>query len=89
MATKEVRVILKPGHEVILKSDSPDIAKLVNSIVELRGQFNPSDIRIECDHKGFDTKSFQEVVIEAVNSFIDAIQLDEEAYERAISLLEE
>ena len=84
MATKEVKVILKPGHEVILKSDAPDIARLVSSIVELRGQFNPCDIRVECDHKGFDTKSFQEVVVEAVNSFIDAIRLDEEAYKKVI-----
>lgn len=84
MATKEVTVILKPGHEVILKSDAPDIANLVSSIVELRGQFNPSDIRIECDQKGFDKQSFQEVVVEAINSFIEEIQLDEDAYKKVI-----
>ena len=46
MENKEVKVVLKPGHEVILKSDAPDIGALVSAIVQIRDQFDPSELRV-------------------------------------------
>lgn len=88
METKEVKIILMPGHEVTLQSDAPDIDSLVNSIVQLKGQFDPKDITIECEHKGFDKASFKDVVIEATNDFLEAIRLDKTAYDAALSKLQ-
>ncbi|WP_172136441.1 hypothetical protein [Adlercreutzia sp. ZJ473] len=87
MANKEVTVALAPGHKVTLKSDAPNIAKLVSEIVNLREQLNPADITVECEHKGFDETSFKEVVIEATNDFLEAIQLDKAAFEAALTTL--
>lgn len=87
MESKEVKVILKPGCEIILKSDAPDIGALVKSIVQIKDQFDPDELAIECEHEGFDKASFKEVVIEATNSFINAIRLDKAAYDAALAQL--
>lgn len=87
METKEVKVVLMPDHEVILQSDAPDIDALVSRIVQLKGQFDPNNITIECDHKGFDKTSFKDVVVEATNDFLEAIRLDKADYEAALATL--
>lgn len=89
MENKEVKVILKPGHEVILKSDAPDIGALVSAIVQIRDQFDPSELRVECEHDGFDKASFKEIIIEATSAFIDEIRLDRAAYDAAIATLQD
>lgn len=89
MESKEVKVILKPGYEVILKSDAPDIGALVSAIVQIKDQFDPNELAIECEYEGFDKASFKEVVIEATNAFIYEMQVDKEAYDAAIATLQE
>lgn len=88
MENKEVKVILKPDHEVVLKSDAPDIGALVSAIVRIRDQFDPSELRVECEHDGFDKASFKEIIIEATNKFIDEMRLDKAAYDAAIATLQ-
>ncbi|MBR0404278.1 MAG: hypothetical protein IJI68_03605 [Eggerthellaceae bacterium] len=87
METKEVRVVIMPGHEFVLQSDAPDIDGLVSTIVQLKGQFDPNCITIECEHEGFDKASFKDVVIGATNDFLEAIRLDKAAYEAALATL--
>jgi hypothetical protein len=87
MENKEVKVILKTGHEVILKNDAPDIGALVKAIVQIREDFNPDELSIECGYEGFDKASFKEVIIEATNSFIKEMKLDKASYEAALSNL--
>lgn len=87
MENKTIRVTLAPGHYVSLASDAPDIGSLVKSIVEIREEFDPTQVRVDSNFKGFDETSFQEVVIEAANDFIDAMQLDKDAYDKALKEL--
>ena len=51
MENKEVKVVLKPGHEIILKSDAPDIGALGSGIVQIRDQFDPSEFQGD-HHRG-------------------------------------
>lgn len=79
MANKIVRVSLAPNHEVSLTNDAPDIDALVKEVVSVRDSFNPDQVKVDCDHEGFDKESFREVVIQAASDFIEAIHLDKEA----------
>lgn len=88
MASKQVKVILKPGHEVVLQSDAPDIGELVNAIVTIKDNFIPGELSIECEYDGFDKASFREVVIEATNDFIEAMRLDKQAFKDALAALQ-
>lgn len=87
MANKTVRVTLAPGHDVSLASDAPDISALVKAIVAVRDKFDPERVKVECDFDGFDKKSFQEVIVQAATDFIDAMQLDKNAYDQALKEL--
>ena len=89
MANRIVRVTLAPGHEVTLTSDAPDIDALAKEIVKVRDSFNPEGVKVDCDLEGFDQASFREVVVQTTNDFIDAIRLDEEAYENALKELKD
>lgn len=87
MENRTIRVSLAPGHDVSLASDAPDIGSLVKTIVEIREEFDPAQVRVDSSFEGFDEKSFQEVVVEAANDFICAMQLDKDAYEKALEEL--
>ena len=89
MATKTIRVTLAPDHEALLTSDAPDIGALVREIVNVRNVFDPKQVKVSCDHEGFDKVSFREIVIQAANDFIEAIRLDEEAFENALKDLKD
>ena len=84
MGTKQIKVVLKPGHEVILQSDAPNIGELIEEIVKVKDAFNPNEVEIECDYDGFDKASFRQIVIDATEDFLEAIRLDKEAYEKAL-----
>lgn len=84
MATKTIHVTLAPNHEVLLTSDAPDIGALVREIVNVRDAFDPEQVNVSCDYEGFDKASFREIVIQAANDFVEAIRLDEEAFENAL-----
>lgn len=87
MANRTIRVTLAPGHVVSLASDAPDIGSLVKTIVEIREEFDPAHVRVNSNFEGFDEKSFQEIVVEAANDFINAMQLDKDAYDKALEEL--
>lgn len=87
MANKIVSVTLAPNHEVLLTSDAPNIDALVKEIVKVRDSFNPDQVKVDCDHDGFDKESFREVVVQAASDFIEEIRLDKEAYDNALKEL--
>ena len=89
MATKTIHVTLAPNHEALLTSDAPDIGALVREIVNVRDAFDPEQVKVSCDYEGFDKVSFREIVIQAANDFIEAIRLDEEAFENALKDLKD
>ena len=89
MATKTIHVTLAPNHEVLLTSDAPDIGALVREIVNVRDVFDPEQVKVSCNHEGFDKVSFREIVIQTANDFIEAIRLDEEAFENALKDLKD
>ena len=72
-----------------MKSDAPDIGALVSTIVQIRDQFDPSELIVECEYDGFDKTSFKEIIIEATSAFIDEIRLDKAAYDAAIAALQD
>ena len=72
-----------------MKSNAPDIGALVSAIVQIRDQFNLSELRVECEHDGFDKASFKEIIIEATSAFIDEIRLDKAAYDAAVAALQD
>ena len=84
MATKTIHVTLAPNHEASLTSDAPDIGALVREIVNVRDVFDSEQVKVSCDYEGFDKASFREIVIQAANDFVEAIRLDEEAFEKAL-----
>lgn len=84
MASKTIHVTLAPNHEVSLTSDAPDIDALVREIVKVRDAFDPEQVKVDCEHEGFDEASFREIVIQSASDFIKAIRLDEEAYKEAL-----
>lgn len=87
MGSKEIKVILLPGYEVTLRSDAPDIAGLVSTIVEVKDELLPDNITVECEYKEFDKTSFKEILVDATTDFVDAIRLDKKKYEEAIASL--
>lgn len=89
MASKIVHVTLAPDHKVSLTSDAPDIGALVREIVKVREAFDPEQVIVSCENEGFDEKSFREIIIQTASDFIEAVRLDEEAYESALSDLKE
>lgn len=84
MASKTIHVTLTPNHEVSLTSDAPDIDALVREIVKVRDVFDPEQVKVDCEHEGFDKASFREIVIQSASDFIKAIRLDEEEYMEAL-----
>ena len=62
---------------------------LIEYIVQIRDQFDPSELKVECEHDGFDKASFKEIIIEATSAFIDEIRLDKSAYDAAIAALQD
>lgn len=88
MENRTITIALSPEHKISLTSDAPDIGKLVNAIVEVKDQFDPEQIEIDCDFDGFDKQSFREIVIQVAGDFIQEIQLDKNAFEQAIKELE-
>ncbi|WP_233789346.1 hypothetical protein [Eggerthella lenta] len=88
MENRTITITLSPEHKVSLTSDAPDIGKLVNTIVEIKDQFDPEQVEIDCDFDGFDKQSFKEIVIQAADDFIQEIQLDKNAFEQALKELE-
>lgn len=44
---------------------------LIEYIVQIRDQFDPSELKVECEHDGFDKASFKEIIIETTSAFID------------------
>lgn len=89
MVTKTIHVTLAPNHEALLTSDAPDIGALVREIVNVRDVFDPEQVKVSCDYEGFDRISFREIVIQAANDFIEAIRLDEEAFENVLKDLKD
>lgn len=87
MANRTIHITLAPGHVVSLASDAPNIGSLVKTIVEIREEFDPAHVRVDSNFEGFDEKGFQEVVIEAANDFINAMQLDKDAFDKAMEEL--
>lgn len=82
MANSKVTVILKPGAEVHLTTDNPDIGVLVDEIVKRRESLDPEQICVTCeDVDNFDKESFAEIVRESTRQFLAAIKLEKEAFD--------
>lgn len=87
MANSEVRVVLARGNEVALATDNPNVESLVSKIVELKETLNIDSIYVECSLEGFDSASFTEVVKESTQQFLDALRLEHDKYEKAMSTI--
>lgn len=87
MANSEVKIVLAPGKDVVLASDNPNIGELVKAIVDLRDTLDVEHIDVTCEAEGFDTKSFAEIVRDSAQQFLDAIQLEKSAFDKAMVTL--
>jgi hypothetical protein len=88
MANSKVKVVLTPDKEVVLASDNPNIGELVKAIVDLRDTLDVEHIDVTCEAEGFDTKSFAEVIRDSAQQFLDAIELEKGAFDKAMVALE-
>lgn len=88
MASSEVKVTLKPEVEVTLATDNPDIGKLVDETVLCRDSLDISAISVMCEDEKFDVQSFTEVIKDSIKQFIEAIELERDAFDKAILSLE-
>lgn len=89
MANSEVTVTLKPGVDVVLTTDNPNIGNLVEEIVRHRDDLDTDGICVSCeDVDNYDKESFAEVVKSSAQQFIDAIKVEKEAFDAVCSSIE-
>lgn len=89
MESNAIKVKLLEGVEITLASDSPDLQKLVQSIVENRDSIDPEKVTVACDDEQFDNKGFGDIVSAAVKSFLDELKVDKEKLNAALAEIEE
>lgn len=79
----QVTIQLTNDLSVKLNTNSPNIDKLISEIVANRNTIKVDSIRVECDDKKFDRKSFQEIVQKTVIGLINDITIEEAAVNNA------
>lgn len=89
MESKTITVRLLEGVEVALTSDSPDLQKLVQSIVANRDSIDVEKITVVCDDEKFDSKGFGDIVSAATKSFLDELKVDKEKLDAALAEIKE
>ena len=88
MASSEVKVTLMPEVEVVLATDNPNIGELVDAAVHYRDLLDVSAIRVVCEDEKFDVQSFTEVIRDSIKQLVEAIELERDAFDKAILSLE-
>ncbi len=82
-SSSKVSIELKSGLNVELDTNSPNIEKLIATIVENKEAISPVDIKVECDDEKFDCASFREIVQKAIADLIKDITIEEDAVKAA------
>lgn len=86
METK--KVILKINKkEIELTSNTPDMQKIIDFIVENRENINVDEISIETNDEQFDKNGFEEMIKEVVNEYLNKIKLEEDELDRLLKEL--
>lgn len=81
------KIIVKLGKlsKIELDTDTPDIAALVNAIVEHRDSLDPTTIEVECSFEGFDCAGFQEVILSATQDLLEKIKTNDDDLKKALA----
>lgn len=79
----QVTIQLTNDSSVELNTNSPNIDNLISEIVANRNTIKADSIKVKCDDKKFDCKSFQEIVQKAVIGLIHDIAIEEAAVNNA------
>lgn len=85
MESKSITVNLLPDKKVELTSDSPDLKKLVQAIVECHDRIDPEKIGVECADEGFDSRGFADIISVATKSFLAESRIDKEKLDAALA----
>ena len=84
MVNNEITVIFCDGTKVILKSDAPDLGALTEEIIKHKKDLEINNIKVECNFEGFDEASFRDILEKSISSFLQAIQIDQNDYQKAL-----
>lgn len=89
MESKSITVNLLPDKKVELTSDSPDLKKLVQAIVECRDRIDPEKIGVECADESFDSKGFADIVSVATKLFLEESRIDRKKLDAVLAKIDE
>lgn len=80
MEEKVISVTIN-NKTIDLKSNNPDIKKLVLNVIEQDDDYDFNSIEVIADDKNFDKDSFKEIIIESIRDFKESTKLVESKYE--------
>ena len=88
MENNEIEI--KFGEEfdsIILKSNDPDLEKIVKVCVERRDEIDPNKIEVNCNDANFDVDGFTKIIRVSIKEFLDKLVIDYEKIKEVVKII--